>query len=77
MEEHDALLVDGVAIVIRCDKSGNWKNDEIEIYDPIENLTKSRIISLVNYIYEEGYIVDRRVKVQIIDKEGNARDFKK
>tara|TARA_B100000809_G_C14766586_1_gene397828 strand:+ start:231 stop:464 length:234 start_codon:yes stop_codon:yes gene_type:complete len=76
MEEQNTLLVDGVAIVVLSDKTGNWKKDTVEIYDPEDDLANSRIASLVNYIYEEGYIADRRTQVNVIDREGNARKFK-
>ena len=76
MEEQTTLLVDGIAIVVHCDKTGNWKNDQVEIYDPMDELAKPRVISLINYIYEEGYIVDRRVRINIVDREGCAREFK-
>ena len=76
MEEQTTLLVDGIAITVYCDKTGNWKKDQIEIYDPMDNLTNLRIASLINYIYEEGYIVDRRARVNIVDREGSAREFK-
>ena len=74
--EEQTLLVDGYPIVVRYGEKGCWKHDLVEIYDALDDLNNPHIASLVNYIYEEGYIVDRRIQINIIDEEGNTREFK-
>ena len=75
MEETN-LLVDGYPIRIRYDKRGRWQYDQVELYEALDDIDDNRAASLINYIYEEGYIVDRRINTNIVDKEGNARQFK-
>ena len=68
-------MVSGYPVVIHYDKMGQWQKDLIEIYDPLGYIENQKITSIVNYLYDENFIVDRRIAVHILDKEGVARKF--
>ena len=51
---------------LHYDKMGNWKNDKIYIYDCTEELSDIEAEAMVDYLYSEGFILDRRIKMTIV-----------
>jgi len=43
-----------------------WKSKAIRIYDPLEAVTEEQEKAVVQYLYSEGFIEDRRTDCEII-----------
>ena len=69
------ITVSGRPVVIHYDEMGRWQKDLIEIYDPLGSMANSEIATVINYLYAESFILDRRIPVHVVDKEGFARKF--
>ena len=46
-----------------------WGNHKIYIYDCLSDLADKERDSIINYLYEEGFIDDRRTRCEIIRGE--------
>ena len=46
-----------------------WGNHKIYIYDCLSDLTDAERDAVINYLYEEGFIDDRRTKCEVIRGE--------
>ena len=57
IHEDDKSLPEGIK---------SWENNGIFICDPKNNIKKSQIITIVEYLYEEGFINDRRTPYEIL-----------
>ena len=62
----EKLIINGVSLEIHYDKTGYWKNDKIYIYDCVEGLREEESDLIIDYLYEEGFIMDRRVQSTIV-----------
>ena len=51
--------------------AGHWMGEHIYIYDGLSDAADNEIISVLDYLYEEGFIQDRRTPHTII----RAEDF--
>ena len=49
--------------------AGYWKSKAIRIYDPLETVTEEHQRKVIQYLYDEGFILDRRVDCDIITGE--------
>jgi hypothetical protein len=50
-------------------KDRNWRHDTVFIYNNDEKCIKDKKINkILQYLYDEGYIVDRRTKYEIFDE---------
>tara|TARA_R100000808_G_C2148129_1_gene156227 strand:- start:690 stop:917 length:228 start_codon:yes stop_codon:yes gene_type:complete len=65
----------GFPIEIHECVDGNWKHDTIFIYSTNRIIEKRDIHAILQFLYDEGYIKDRRTKYIIVDSE--AHDKKK
>ena len=52
---------------------GNWQNDTIFIYSNDKIVEKKQIYAILQYLYDEGYIQDRRTKYIIVDSEAHDK----
>jgi len=43
-----------------------WENSGIFICDPEKNITLPAIVKIIEYLYEEGFIDDRRTPYEIL-----------
>ncbi len=43
-----------------------WVKDKIYIYDPCLTLSTTTELIILDYLYQEGFIQDRRIKYEII-----------
>ena len=65
------LLLEGYPVIVYTDKMGRWQNDLVEIKDLAGDLSPNHYRYIINYLYSEGFILDRRVKTHIVDKDNN------
>ena len=65
------LLLEGYPVIVHTDKMGKWQNDLVEIVNAAEDLSPSHYKYIINYLYSEGFILDRRVKTHILDRNNN------
>jgi hypothetical protein len=60
--------VRGFSAVIRYDEMGNWKRDKVVLYQhPDQTIGDREARSVIQYLYDEGFIVDRRVDYEILN----------
>jgi len=67
------LYVKGAKVDIEYDSCdsvmypcGYWKNDKISIHDLYYQLTDSDICEIVQYLYNEGFIQDRKTACEVV-----------
>ncbi len=62
----DLVFLNGLPIEIKKSKSGFWKNDLVIIHDPLGGqIAEHEVLVLMQYLYEEGFIEDRKTPYQI------------
>ena len=49
--------------------SGHWMNEKIYIYDTKSNASEKDVHMMVNYLFHEGFIQDRRTQCEVIRGE--------
>ena len=49
-----------------CYPGGYWKNTKIKIYDALDDLSEREKRSVIEYLYDEGFIQVRRVIVEVV-----------
>ena len=65
MDEHIDVL--GFSIAICYDKTGNCKRDKVILYQHPDQMIEERdALNVIQYLYNEGFIVDRRVDYQVL-----------
>tara|TARA_Y100000310_G_C20684877_1_gene818341 strand:- start:1634 stop:1864 length:231 start_codon:yes stop_codon:yes gene_type:complete len=50
-------------------QEGFWGNKKVYIYDCLSDLADAEKDIIINYLYEEGFIDDRRTKCEVIRGE--------
>mgnify|MGYP003125891175 CR=1 FL=1 len=60
----EQLRIKGCDLEVRYSKSGFWQEDLIVFFSPPSERNKPLIIE---YLYEEGFILDPRTPVRILD----------
>jgi len=58
------LVVNKIPVVINTDESGVWIEDSLLILKP--DASEEEIRDIINYLYEEGFILDRRIQYKIV-----------
>jgi len=58
------LIVQNYAIEIKTGE--HWTQDKIYIYDCTEELSEEEADVIVDYLYQEGFIKDRRTERKIV-----------
>ena len=62
----DLVFLNGLPIEIKKSKSGFWQDDLVIIHDPLGGqITEDEVLVLIEYLYEEGFIEDRKTPHQI------------
>jgi hypothetical protein len=46
-----------------------WENNAVFICDPDKGIKRSEIINIIEYLYEEGFIDDRRTPYEILTED--------
>lgn len=63
----------GVPVEIHPCNDGDWRHDTVFLYNVNKIITKAEIYTIMQYLYDEGYIQDRRTKYMIAD--GNTYEI--
>ncbi len=50
-------------------KTDHWATKIINIYDPQKRVDEAFCLSMIQYLYDEGFIEDRRTDVKIFQRE--------
>lgn len=45
---------------------GDWRGDKIYIYDGLGDASKQEISQIIDYLYSEGFILDRRTDYDVL-----------
>jgi hypothetical protein len=46
--------------------AGYWKNKTVCIYDPNQKIERDNIFNIIQYMYDEGFLEDRRTEYEVI-----------
>tara|TARA_Y100000310_G_scaffold344337_2_gene456536 strand:- start:1627 stop:1815 length:189 start_codon:yes stop_codon:yes gene_type:complete len=57
------LVINSIPIVLNIDED-NWANNNVNILKP--DATSWEALDIINYLYEEGFILDRRIEYKIV-----------
>ena len=57
------LVINSIPIVLNIDEN-NWTNSNVNILKP--DATSWEALDIINYLYEEGFILDRGIKYKIV-----------
>ena len=62
MKQQD-LIINNISVLLNTDEDGVWVDDFLIILK--KDSTEEEIANIINYLYEEGFIWDRRIKYEI------------
>ena len=62
MNQED-LIVNGIPVIVNSDENGAWMKDCVIILKP--DITEAEIVGVMSYLYEEGFILDRRTRCEV------------
>jgi len=63
----DAAVILGTKVEVHPCNDGNWQHDTIFIKNE-KIISKKEIWAIIQYLYDEGYIKDRRTKYYITEE---------
>jgi len=63
------LFLIGLYIEIKTSEDEDWQKDVVYIYDCLSNLSDKERDSVIDYLYNEGFIQDRKTCCQVIRGE--------
>jgi len=63
MKQQD-LVINNIPVVINTDESGIWTEDSLLVLKP--DTTEEEVLDIINYLFEEGFILDRRIQYKIV-----------
>ncbi len=62
----EQLQIKGCDLEVRYSESGFWQEDLIVFFNPPRDKDK---VHIIEYLYEEGFILDPRTPIRILDLE--------
>jgi hypothetical protein len=62
MKQQD-LIINNISIVLNIDED-SWVTSSLVILKP--DATSLEALDIINYLYEEGFILDRRIEYKIV-----------
>lgn len=62
---NEFLNVRGLGVIICYDKAGYWKRDKVVFPTGTE---EQQALDIIQYLYDEGFLVDRRISYEIVTK---------
>lgn len=62
MKQYD-LVISGIQIVLNVDEKGMWTDDVLIFLQ--DDVSKKEISSVIEYLFAEGFILDRRIRYVI------------
>ena len=66
----DLKVLDYKVKVCPC-RDGNWRHDTVFIYNNSKIIAKREIRAIMGYLYEEGFISDKRTKYFIAERNSD------
>lgn len=66
------ILVNSLFVEVYDKPTGvpdSWKSKAIRIYDPLGTVTEEHEGTVIQYLYDEGFILDRRIDCDVIAGE--------
>ena len=65
------LAINSRTIVFKPDlESRFWMLEKILIFDKDDSINEAEIKKIIQYLYDEGFILDRRTPYQVVRAEG-------
>ena len=64
---HELILPPYRLKVLPCE-DGNWRHDTVFIYNDTKVIAEREIDTLMQYLFDEGFISDRRTKYYIAER---------
>ena len=64
-----SLHINGYKIKVCLCDDGFWKHDTVFIYNNSKCIAKKEIHVIMDYLFDEGFIRDRRTKYYVAEKE--------
>ena len=61
MKQED-LIVNKIPVIVNRDNNGAWMKDCVIILKP--DATDEEVVGVMSYLYEEGFILDRRTRCE-------------
>jgi hypothetical protein len=62
MKQQD-LVINNISIILNTDEDGSWTNDNLIILK--KDSTEEEVANIISYLYDEGFIWDRRINYEI------------
>ena len=63
MKQRD-FIINNISVVLNTDEDGDWMKDVLIILK--KDIKNQEITNIINYLYTEGFILDRRVTYKIV-----------
>ena len=63
MKQQD-VVINSIPVVINTDESGMWTEDFLMVLK--QDATEKEVRDIINYLYEEGFILDRNIQYKIV-----------
>ena len=74
MNEKDTMTEPkGIPVKVFLCRDGDWRHDTVFLYNTQKVITRVEIRAIIQYLYDEGYIKDRRTRYMIAD--GNTYEI--
>ena len=67
------MMLQGIPVKVFLCRDGDWRHDTVFLYNTQKVITKVEIRAIIQYLYDEGYIKDRRTRYMIAD--GNTYEI--
>jgi hypothetical protein len=67
----DLFYILGYKIKVCLCKDGFWKHDTVFIYNQSKCIAEKEINCIMEYLYSEGFIRDRRTKYYVAEKDSD------
>ena len=68
-----SLTYQGIPVEVFLCRDEYWKHDTVFLYNTKKVITKAELWAIMQYLYDEGYIKDRRTRYMIAD--GNTYEI--
>tara|TARA_B100000131_G_C17867605_1_gene512862 strand:- start:131 stop:334 length:204 start_codon:yes stop_codon:yes gene_type:complete len=59
------VTLNGLLVEVYISKSGDWGQDSVLIWDVFSDVSDNEKEIIMQYLFDEGFISDRRTKCQI------------
>ena len=71
----DYLNVLGLSVIICYDKTGDWERDKVLLCEHSnQTIEEDEVLHVIQYLYDEGFIVDRKISYEIIVAKGGDNE---